>query len=520
MPPPVNTNFTCKGRDTGFYADVETNCRVYHTCDENGNKFTYYCPAETAFRQEALVCDHAHLVDCAIGRRISTVNKNVEIEGEETSQNFKGTGRYSSSSSPKDSPSEGSPKKAEHRGDAFQPGSSNSAYTRSFRITQESQARFPAPEISTKPKPTFVLSSSVFLRDRMNAQNNAPLLQDNRVPTLDSGKSFNASEYSPGNPANRKQDSSRDRSAKIFSATTPTTTLLPPFDPEFQVKQYFRNPMIFRSSNFAEETKAPVSFRESNPFGGTSGQSTNNEKFKLNYGNGNTRSSTNRAEPDTRMNSKAASAFSFEDKTTRDKKTETGNNFHSMSNGKASEPEMREKSHINSSDFTEHLQKDQSFSKNRERSNKNSKELKISINEQPPFFDDNFRYSETLRSMQAMAENSSKDRTRNSPSSTPSPTTTAGTEFPVHPFPGTFSPLGPNELDDDPYYPKRSTTTEVYYKLRDLRGEEKKSIRFSTKRPWPGSLNFEIPEVLPDLNTLDDLVDRRKFLFIPRVKNT
>ncbi|XP_017888512.1 uncharacterized protein LOC108629987 [Ceratina calcarata] len=58
------TSFSCLNRTAGFYADLSTNCKLYHTCDEYGNKFTYYCPKETAFRQDALICDHAHLVQC------------------------------------------------------------------------------------------------------------------------------------------------------------------------------------------------------------------------------------------------------------------------------------------------------------------------------------------------------------------------------------------------------------------------------------------------------------------------
>lgn len=57
-------NFSCLNRTAGFYADTDANCKIYYTCDEYGNKFTYHCPEETAFRQDALICDHAHLVHC------------------------------------------------------------------------------------------------------------------------------------------------------------------------------------------------------------------------------------------------------------------------------------------------------------------------------------------------------------------------------------------------------------------------------------------------------------------------
>ena len=61
---PVKTDFSCLNKTAGFYADTGASCKIYHTCDEYGNKFTYHCPEETAFRQDALICDHAHLVRC------------------------------------------------------------------------------------------------------------------------------------------------------------------------------------------------------------------------------------------------------------------------------------------------------------------------------------------------------------------------------------------------------------------------------------------------------------------------
>nr|XP_003702556.1 PREDICTED: uncharacterized protein LOC100882838 [Megachile rotundata]XP_012138914.1 PREDICTED: uncharacterized protein LOC100882838 [Megachile rotundata] len=60
----VKTDFSCINKTAGFYADTGASCKIYHTCDEYGNKFTYHCPEETAFRQDALICDHAHLVRC------------------------------------------------------------------------------------------------------------------------------------------------------------------------------------------------------------------------------------------------------------------------------------------------------------------------------------------------------------------------------------------------------------------------------------------------------------------------
>ncbi|XP_057339646.1 GATA zinc finger domain-containing protein 4-like [Microplitis mediator] len=64
IPRLFTSSFSCKNRNTGFYADVESNCQLYYTCDDHGNKFLYNCPQDTVFNQETLVCDHTYRVDC------------------------------------------------------------------------------------------------------------------------------------------------------------------------------------------------------------------------------------------------------------------------------------------------------------------------------------------------------------------------------------------------------------------------------------------------------------------------
>ncbi|XP_011502560.1 PREDICTED: uncharacterized protein LOC105365959 [Ceratosolen solmsi marchali] len=60
----VLSYFNCSDRKMGYYADVETNCRAYHTCYNHGNNFIRYCPENTAFRQDATICDHAYRINC------------------------------------------------------------------------------------------------------------------------------------------------------------------------------------------------------------------------------------------------------------------------------------------------------------------------------------------------------------------------------------------------------------------------------------------------------------------------
>lgn len=59
------TSFTCAGRPSGYYADVETGCQIYHMCDGLGRQFSYSCPNTTLFQQRMLICDHWYMVNCS-----------------------------------------------------------------------------------------------------------------------------------------------------------------------------------------------------------------------------------------------------------------------------------------------------------------------------------------------------------------------------------------------------------------------------------------------------------------------
>lgn len=83
------TSFSCRGRDSGYYADTETDCQVYHMCDQQGRQFDYMCPNATLFQQRMLVCDHWYMVDCSsseanygfnrlIGQRVSAMEMLID----------------------------------------------------------------------------------------------------------------------------------------------------------------------------------------------------------------------------------------------------------------------------------------------------------------------------------------------------------------------------------------------------------------------------------------------------------
>lgn len=67
----------------------------------------------------------------------------------------------------------------------------------------------------------------------------------------------------------------------------------------------------------------------------------------------------------------------------------------------------------------------------------------------------------------------------------------------------------------DPFYPKPTGTTEPHY--TPSKSNFRLSTTTTTRRPWLN--DFVIPDKLPDLNNLEDLVDRRKYFFIPKVNS-
>lgn len=70
----VKTNFSCVGRASGYYADIDTGCELYHMCDGLGRKFSYACPNTTLFQQRMLICDHWYMVNCSKAERDYSAN--------------------------------------------------------------------------------------------------------------------------------------------------------------------------------------------------------------------------------------------------------------------------------------------------------------------------------------------------------------------------------------------------------------------------------------------------------------
>lgn len=61
------TSFDCRNYEqSGFYADVESDCQAYHSCHRGrGGRHTFLCPNGTLFSQELLTCDWWYNVECS-----------------------------------------------------------------------------------------------------------------------------------------------------------------------------------------------------------------------------------------------------------------------------------------------------------------------------------------------------------------------------------------------------------------------------------------------------------------------
>ncbi|XP_037954388.1 probable serine/threonine-protein kinase nek3 [Teleopsis dalmanni] len=57
------TSFSCRSFGNGYFADMETDCQVFHICEE-GRKISFLCPNGTIFQQSELICDWWFKVNC------------------------------------------------------------------------------------------------------------------------------------------------------------------------------------------------------------------------------------------------------------------------------------------------------------------------------------------------------------------------------------------------------------------------------------------------------------------------
>ncbi|XP_046670456.1 uncharacterized protein LOC124360678 [Homalodisca vitripennis] len=76
LPSIPSTSFSCRAvRKPGYYADLDTDCQVFHICD-GGRKISFLCPNGTIFRQSHLICDWWFRVDC--GKSVEQYEESAE----------------------------------------------------------------------------------------------------------------------------------------------------------------------------------------------------------------------------------------------------------------------------------------------------------------------------------------------------------------------------------------------------------------------------------------------------------
>ncbi|XP_023241233.1 uncharacterized protein LOC111639581 [Centruroides sculpturatus] len=64
----IRTSFTCEGRKYGFYADIDSDCKIFHVCypirTADGiaddiidiKQWSFFCGDKTIFNQQSLTC--------------------------------------------------------------------------------------------------------------------------------------------------------------------------------------------------------------------------------------------------------------------------------------------------------------------------------------------------------------------------------------------------------------------------------------------------------------------------------
>ncbi|XP_003426112.1 uncharacterized protein LOC100678436 [Nasonia vitripennis] len=465
-PPPVTSDFSCSGRQMGFYADASTNCRAYHTCDDHGNHFTHYCPEDTAFRQDAMVCDHAYLVDCQANINNAPLRSRIDLDDNH------------------DAPPSSF---VEPRGE----GTNAKGYARSFRINPDSKNN------ANSKYPTFVLNSSVFLKNRdsgvgrsINTETHSRDSHDDYSRTDHHQKTFHT---------NHKEDSpspfrSRETVTRNSLSTTPRTTISENLQPPVESPRISKVFDDFQPDEFS--FLVPPDVRDDNVyFQKDTFESMKNDNSQFNRDSFDAFKSSDGNESFEKV-SVAPVTFSPRTKMVLDM--------------------VKARGLARDSDSSFHVPKPVNF-------------LKPPIFPKPEstpfarfnfnFHNDDYPYVETLRSIQnnkpSTSSFNSSPLIRLAPT-TPRPKFSA-TEASIFPIP-TKQLVPVSDVELDPYYPKDTTTTESYYTPRQQANKPRKPY-FTTRRPQTNSAKFEIPSVLPDLNSLEDLLDRRKFFFIPRLKS-
>jgi hypothetical protein len=74
--PPARSSFQCQAQSCpgGYYADQDSQCQVFHVCQNDGRMDTFLCPNGTIFSQQHFVCVWWWQVDCSLSRSFYSLN--------------------------------------------------------------------------------------------------------------------------------------------------------------------------------------------------------------------------------------------------------------------------------------------------------------------------------------------------------------------------------------------------------------------------------------------------------------
>ncbi|KAL0133901.1 hypothetical protein PUN28_001090 [Cardiocondyla obscurior] len=67
--------FTCENMPSGFYADMDYNCRIFHVCENSGYGFPVICANDTVFDQRQRICTDEENTDCQRAHEWYYLNK-------------------------------------------------------------------------------------------------------------------------------------------------------------------------------------------------------------------------------------------------------------------------------------------------------------------------------------------------------------------------------------------------------------------------------------------------------------
>ncbi|UYV60980.1 hypothetical protein LAZ67_1002977 [Cordylochernes scorpioides] len=80
------TDFSCRDKVPGFYADMEHRCQLYYLCGPQGTYQSFLCPNGTVFNQQSFVCEWWYNVDCGQAGKFYELNHNLYKQPEPEDQ--------------------------------------------------------------------------------------------------------------------------------------------------------------------------------------------------------------------------------------------------------------------------------------------------------------------------------------------------------------------------------------------------------------------------------------------------